>query len=82
MFLEVVAVVLGRAWVPVVSELILLVAVAEPPKPHVHGFCAAGQDVVDHNAQGGAIVGLDWCGGLFVAQFVEEVSTWHSFMRL
>jgi hypothetical protein len=46
--------------------LILLVAVTEPPKTHVHGFCAAGQDVVAHNVQGSAIVGLDWGGGLFV----------------
>jgi hypothetical protein len=41
-------------------------------KTHVHGFCAAGQDAVGQDAQGGAIVGLDWGGGLFVAQFVEE----------
>ena len=73
-FCEVVAAV-GRARAPVVSESILLVVVAEPPKTHVHGFCAAGQDVVGHNAQGSAIVGLDWGGGLFVAQFVEEGST-------
>ena len=47
--------------------MILLVAVTEPPKTHVHGFCAAGQDVVAHNVQGSAIVGLDWGGRLFVA---------------
>ncbi len=32
----------GRAQAPVVLELILLVAVVEPPKMHVHGFCVAG----------------------------------------
>jgi hypothetical protein len=62
-----------------VSELILLVAVAEPPKTHVHGFCVAGQDVVGHNALGSVIVGFDWGGGLFVAQFVKKGSTWHCF---
>ncbi len=71
MFCEVVATV-GRARAPVVLELILLIAVVEPQKTHVHGFCVAGQDVFGHNAQGSAIAGLDWGGGLFVAQIVEE----------
>jgi hypothetical protein len=80
-FREVVAAV-GRARAPVVLELILLIAVVEPPKMHVHGFCAVGQDVVGHDAQGSAIVSLDWGGGLFVAQFVKEGSTWHGFVHV
>ena len=59
--------------------MILLAAVVKPPKMHVHGFCTAGQDVVGHDPQGGAIVSLDWGGGLFVAQFVEEGSIWQGF---
>ncbi len=64
-FCEVVAA-FSRARGPVVLELILLVAIAEPQKTHVHGFCVARQDVVGHDAQDGAIVGFDWGGGLFV----------------
>jgi hypothetical protein len=80
-FCEVVAMA-GRVLVPVVIELILLAAVAEPPKTHFHGFCALGQYSVGHNTQGSAIVGLDWGGGLFVAQFVEEGWTWHGFAHI
>ncbi len=78
-FRELVAMV-ARVQAPVVSELLLIIAVAEPPKTHVHGLCVAGQDVVGHNAQGGAIVGLGWGDGLFVAHFVEEGLTWHGFV--
>ncbi len=80
-FHEVVAMV-GRARASVVLELILLVAVAEPLKMHVCGFCVVGQDVVGHHTQGNSIVSLDWDGELFAAQFVEEGLTWHGFARV
>ncbi len=38
---EIVAAV-GGSGSPIVTELVLFVAVAEPPEPHVHGFGALG----------------------------------------
>jgi len=62
----------GRAGVPVISELFLRIAFAQPPKAHVHDFGSAGQNIVGDNTEGGAVVGLDWGWGLRVAHFVED----------
>ncbi len=64
--------VVGRAGAPKISELFLFVAVVQPQKSYVHGFGGAGQNVVGYDTKGSAVVGLDWGGGLRVAQFLEE----------
>ena len=62
----------GCAEAPIISELFLRIAVAQPPKTHVHGFGLARQNIVGDNTEGGAVVGLDWGWGLWVAHFLED----------
>jgi hypothetical protein len=69
MLCEIVATICGTR-APVIMELLLVVAVALPPVPHVHCFGASGQDVVGYDAKGCAVVGLDWRGRLRVSKFV------------
>mmetsp|Transcript_14003 Transcript_14003/g.31893 ORF Transcript_14003/g.31893 Transcript_14003/m.31893 type:complete len:205 (-) Transcript_14003:3807-4421(-) len=57
---------------PVEAELVAEFAVAEPVKTHVHGFGLLGLDGVVDDAGGGGVIGLDWGGGLLVAQFFED----------
>ncbi len=73
MFDPTVCSVLG-SWAPVVSELALGITAAEPVESHVHCLCATGLDVVGDHTKGSAVVGFDWCGRLFVAHFLENLS--------
>ena len=56
---------------PVDEELTLACAVAYPIKAHVNRFQSFLLDGVVGKAVGGGVVDLDWCGGLWVPQFVE-----------
>ena len=62
------------AWCPVVAEVFLGVAVAEPPETHVHGF----EHLVHHglvgHACGSGVVALNGRRGLWPAHLEESVS--------
>ena len=57
------------SWCPIVSEVVLGVAAAEPPEAHVYGF----EHLVHHgfvgDAYGGGVVALDGRGGLRPVHF-------------
>jgi hypothetical protein len=72
-FREVVATI-GRTGGLVISELLMVVMIAQPPVLHVHCFCALWQYDVGYNAKGGAVVHLNGRGGLFMPQFFKEHS--------
>jgi hypothetical protein len=57
---------IGWARAPVISEVLLVVMIAQPPVLHVHCFCASGQNVVSYYAKGGAVICLDGGRGLGV----------------
>ena len=61
------------SWGPVVAELVLGMAAAEPPEARVHGI----EHFVDHgivgDADGGRVVTLDGQVGLRPAHFYESV---------
>jgi hypothetical protein len=78
MFGPIVCSVVGT-WAPVVSELALGITAAEPVESHVNCLGATGLDVVGDHAKGSAVVGLDWCGRLFVTHFFENLSHWNCF---
>ncbi len=65
MFSGIVAVV-GFAKGPIVAKLVLIQLASEPVVFHVHCFQFFHGGVV-HQAQGSSVVGLHWCGWLFVA---------------
>ncbi len=73
---EVVATI-GRTRAPVISELLLVVTITQPPVPHVHCLCVLWQYVVGYDAKGGAVVHLNGCGGFFMPQFFEEHLAWY-----
>ena len=56
---------------PVDEELTLECAVVYPIKAHVNRFCSFLLDGVVGEAVGVGVVDLDWCGRLWVPQFVE-----------
>ncbi len=76
MFREVVATI-GRTGEPVISELLLIVTIVQPPVLHVHCLRASWQYVVGYDAKGGAVVRLNVRGGLFMPQFFKERSAWY-----
>ncbi len=57
MVLRPIVAVVGRAGAPKISELFLVVTVAQPSKSHVHGFGSARHDIVGYNTECGAVVG-------------------------
>ena len=61
----------GRAWTPVVTELALGFAAAEPPKAHVHGLHFLSYDGFVGDAQGCGVVCLDGGLGLWPTHFDE-----------
>ena len=61
----------GRARPPVISELALGVAAAEPVETHVHRPEGLGEDYVVEDPVSGGIVGLDGGSRLRVAHFHE-----------
>ena len=68
------------SWGPVVAEVVLGVAVADPPEAHIHGF----EPFIYHgyvgDADGGVVVALDGQGGLRPAHFHKSVSKgYHGF---
>ncbi len=67
---------------PVIFEMFLVFAVAEPPIVHVHGFGSSGENVVGDNAKGSAIVSLDGSRWLLVSHFLEESATWDGFVSI
>jgi hypothetical protein len=54
---------------PVNDELVLLDSIADPVESHVNCFGSALFDCFVDNASGTSIVGLDWCGCLWMAHF-------------
>jgi hypothetical protein len=56
---------------PVDAELALADAITYPVKTHVHCFGAALFYGIVGNTGGCAVVGLDRCGRLWVAEFLE-----------
>jgi hypothetical protein len=78
MFGPVVGLIVG-SWAPVVSKLVLRFTAAKPMKSHVHCFSAVWLDVVGDDTMCCAIVGLNGCGRLLVANLFEEVSHWDCF---
>ncbi len=75
-FCEVV-VMIGRTKAPVISELLLIVMIAQPPVLHVHRLCELWQYFVGYDAKGSAVVRLNGPGGLFMPQFFEECLAWY-----
>ena len=65
MFSGIVAVV-GFSGGPIVVKLALIQSASDPVVFHVNCF-QFFHDVVVHHAQGSSVVGLHWCGWLFVA---------------
>ena len=68
------------SWCPVVTEVVLGVAAADPPEAHVHGL----ENFVHHgfvgDADGGGVFALDGRGVLRPAHFHESVSKrYHGF---
>ena len=65
------------SWCPVVAEVFLGVAAAEPPEAHVHGL----EHFVHHglvgDASGGGVVALNGRGGLRPDHFHESVAEGH-----
>jgi hypothetical protein len=57
---------IGWARAPVISEVLLVVTIAQPPVSHVHCFCESGKNVVGYHAEGGAVICLDGGRGLGV----------------
>jgi hypothetical protein len=57
--------VVGFSGGPIVAKLALIQLVLEPVVLHVH--CFQFHDIVVHHTQGSSVVGLHWCGWLFVA---------------
>jgi len=62
---------IGDAGSPEDVELALVGPVAEPIESHVDRFGASLFDSVIGNTAGGAVVSLDWCGGLGMSQFIQ-----------
>ncbi len=79
MFGPVVSSVVG-SWLPIVSILALRLTAAKPMESHVHCFSAAWLDIVGDDTICCAIVGLDGCGRLLVANLFKELSHWDCFM--
>ena len=75
---EVVGTVVGSG-PPIIFELVLGFAIAEPMKTHVHGFRAARLDVVVDDSKGCAVVSFDWGFGLFVAHLFKELAHRYGF---
>ena len=73
MFGEIIGLVL-KAGTPVYVEVSLVYAVLDPVKSHVNGSGSLLGDGVVGKFGGCGIVGLDGCGGLWVAHFVEHCS--------
>ncbi len=80
-FCEVVAMI-GRTGVQVISELLLVVMIAQPPVSHVHRLHASWQYVVGYDTKGGAVVRLNGHGGLFMSQFFKERLAWSALHAL
>ena len=57
---------------PINCELLLCFAVSQPVEPHVHCFGSFCLYFAVDDGVGHCIVGLDRCGGLFVAEFLED----------
>jgi hypothetical protein len=66
--------VVSRPWSPLVAELTLGFAAAEPPEVHVHGFHLFGDDGFVGNTKCCGVVGLNWRLGLRSAHFLEGIS--------
>jgi hypothetical protein len=60
-------------------ELALFDSVTHPVKTHVHSFGVLLLNGVVDNAKGSGVVGLDGCGGLWMAHFFEGSAEWDSF---
>ena len=68
------------SWCPVVAEVVLGVAAAEPPEAHVHGFEYFVHHGLFGDDYGGGVFTLDRRGGLRPAHFHESVSKgYHDF---
>lgn len=56
--------VVGFAGSPVDAKLLLAFAVAEPMKPHIHGFSPFGLDFAVDDGISHGVVSLEWSGRL------------------
>ena len=61
------------AGAPEEPELVLRFAASEPVKAHVHCFRSARLDVACDDAKRRAVVGLHWCGQLWMAYRLARV---------
>ena len=71
-----------NAFFPVDVELSLSHAVANPIKAHVDSFGAFLFDGIVCDAGGGAVVGLDGCGGLRMIHFFESGADGAGFFEI
>ena len=60
-------------WCPVVAEVFLGVAAAEPPEAHVHGIEHFVHHCIVGDVSGGGVVALNGRGGMGPAHFNESV---------
>ena len=67
---------------PIYIELALANAVSDPVEAHVNGLAALLFYRIVADAGCGAVVRLDWSGGLFVAQFLEGGAEGTSFTAI
>ena len=68
------------SWGPVVAELVLGIAAAEPPEAYVHRFEHFIESCIVGDADGGRVVALDGRAGLRPAHFYEIISKgYHGF---
>ena len=54
------------------DKLALVDAIADPVETHVHSFGSALFDSAVRDASSTGIVGLDWCGWLWMAHVVQR----------
>ena len=66
---------------PIEAELFEGFPVAEPVETHVHGLRALRLDLAVDDSLGRGIVGLNWCGGLLVAHFLEDETDVNALSR-
>jgi hypothetical protein len=60
-----------KSWAPVHVKLALFHPILDPIKAHIHGFCAFLFNCTIAVSCGSGIIRFQWCGGLFVSQFLQ-----------
>ena len=73
MFCEIIGIIVSAAS-PIHQEFAIFNPVTDPVEAHVNGFGTALLDSVVDNTSGTCVVGLDWSGGLRVAEVFEDRS--------